>query len=145
MWIKVWVIQQEYFHLNSKKNLSSLVNPMKFNYLESIESKTKRADFSAQRLMKVPSKRLLNRNRDTWVAGIDYWKHTLAVNKYLLTSFLICAQVNKQWVRTLIDISVMRDFMSPIFAKQTKIQLQQKKSRYIYKVTSIDDTVLSYN
>ena len=41
MWIKIWVIQQEYHHLNSRKNLTSLVDLMKFKYLESIESKTK--------------------------------------------------------------------------------------------------------
>ena len=41
MWIKVWAIQQEYYCLNLRKNLSSLVNSMKLNYLESIESKTK--------------------------------------------------------------------------------------------------------
>ena len=39
----------------------------------------------------------------------------------------------------------MRDFMSLIFVKKTKIQLQQKKSRDIYKVTSVDNTALSYN
>ena len=39
----------------------------------------------------------------------------------------------------------MRDFMSLIFVKQAKIQLQQKKSRDVYKVTSVDDTALSYN
>ena len=41
MWIKVWVIWQEYYHLNLRKNLSSFVDLMKFNYLKSIESKTK--------------------------------------------------------------------------------------------------------
>ena len=41
MQMKIWVIQQEYHHLNSRKNSSSLVDSMKFNYLESIESKTK--------------------------------------------------------------------------------------------------------
>ena len=35
--------------------------------------------------------------------------------------------------------------MSLIFTKKIKIQLQQKKSRDIYKVTSVDDTALSYN
>ena len=35
--------------------------------------------------------------------------------------------------------------MSLIFTKWTKIQLQQKKSRDIYKVTSVDNAVLSYN
>ena len=39
MWMKIWVIQQEYWHLNSRKNFNSLVDSMKFNYLESIESK----------------------------------------------------------------------------------------------------------
>ena len=41
MWIKIWVIQQEYHCLNLRKNLTSLVDLMKFNYLESIESKIK--------------------------------------------------------------------------------------------------------
>ena len=41
MWMKIWVIWQEYHHLNSRKNLISLVDLMKFNYLESIESKAK--------------------------------------------------------------------------------------------------------
>ena len=41
MQMKVWVIQQEYHHLNSRKNPNSLVDLMKFNYLESIEPKTK--------------------------------------------------------------------------------------------------------
>ena len=40
---------------------------------------------------------------------------------------------------------MMRDFMSSIFAKQTKIQLQQKKSRDIYEITAVDDIVLNYN
>ena len=39
----------------------------------------------------------------------------------------------------------MRNFMSFIFIKKTNIQLQQKRSRDIYKVTFIDDTALSYN
>ena len=41
MWIKVWAIWQEYHCLNLRKNSSSLVDLMKFNYLELIESKTK--------------------------------------------------------------------------------------------------------
>ena len=41
MQMKVWVIQQEYHCLDSRKNSSSLVNLMKFNYLELIESKAK--------------------------------------------------------------------------------------------------------
>ena len=39
--MKVWVIQQDYHHLNLRKNSSSLMNLMKFKYLESIESKAK--------------------------------------------------------------------------------------------------------
>ena len=35
--------------------------------------------------------------------------------------------------------------MSPTFAKKSKVQLQQKKNRDIYEVTSVDDTALSYN
>ena len=41
MWIKIWVIQQEYHCLNSRKNLTSLVDLMKFEYLEPIEPKAK--------------------------------------------------------------------------------------------------------
>ena len=41
MWIKIWVIWQEYHHLNSRKNLTSLVDLTKFKYLESIEPKAK--------------------------------------------------------------------------------------------------------
>ena len=39
----------------------------------------------------------------------------------------------------------MRDFISSMFTKKVKILLQQKKSRDIYKVTSVDNTALSYN
>ena len=39
----------------------------------------------------------------------------------------------------------MRDFMSSTFAKKSKVQLQQKKNKNIYKVTSVDDAALSYN
>ena len=39
----------------------------------------------------------------------------------------------------------MRDFISSTFVKKSKVQLQQKKNRDIYKVTSVDDTALSYN
>ena len=39
----------------------------------------------------------------------------------------------------------MRDFMSLTFAKKSKIQLQQKKHKNIYEITSVDDTTLSYN
>ena len=42
MWMKVWAIQQEYHCLNSRKNLNSLVDPTKFNYLELIKSKAKK-------------------------------------------------------------------------------------------------------
>ena len=69
----------------------------------------------------------------------------MTVSEYLLYSFSIWVWVNKQWVCTLIDTGVMRDFMSSMFAKKVKIQQQQKKSRDIYKVTSVDDTALSYN
>ena len=40
---------------------------------------------------------------------------------------------------------MMRDFMSLMFIKKSKVQLQQKKYKNIYKVTFIDDTALSYN
>ena len=53
--------------------------------------------------------------------------------------------MNEQWARTLINTGAMRDFMSLIFTKKVKIPLQQKKGRDIYKVTSVDDTALSYN
>ena len=39
----------------------------------------------------------------------------------------------------------MRDFMSLTFVKKSKVQLQQMKNQNIYKVTSVDDTALSYN
>ena len=42
MWMKIWVIQQEYHHLNLRKNSTSLVNLMKFDYLELIEPKAKK-------------------------------------------------------------------------------------------------------
>ena len=42
-------------------------------------------------------------------------------------------------------MSVMRDFMSLTFAKKSKVQLQQKKNKNIYKVTFVDNTALSYN
>ena len=93
----------------------------------------------------MPSKRSLNRCRDIWVVGIDYQKHSLAVNEYLSASFLVWAWVNKQWAHILIDMSMIRDFMSLMFTKKVKIPLQQKKSRNIYKVTSVDDMTLSYN
>ena len=38
--MKVWEIQQEYHQRNSKVNSASLVDSRKFNYLESIKSKT---------------------------------------------------------------------------------------------------------
>ena len=40
---------------------------------------------------------------------------------------------------------MMRDFMSLMFTKKVNIQLQQKKDRDIYKVTSVDNIALSYN
>ena len=39
--MKVWVIWQKYYHLNPRKKSSSLMNLTKFDYLESIESKSK--------------------------------------------------------------------------------------------------------
>ena len=39
----------------------------------------------------------------------------------------------------------MRDFMLSIFTKKIKILLQQKKSKDTYKITSVDNTALSYN
>ena len=45
----------------------------------------------------------------------------------------------------LIDTGAIRDFVSLIFTKKINIQLQQKKNRDIYKVTSVDNTALSYN
>ena len=95
--------------------------------------------------MKVPSKRSSNRCRGTWVAGIDYQKHSLAVSEYSSASFLVWARVNEQWVHILINMSAMRDFMSSMFTKKVKIPLQQKKGRDIYEVTSVDNKALSYN
>ena len=95
--------------------------------------------------MKAPSKRSSNRCRGTWVAGIGYWKHSLAVSRYSSASFSVWARVNEQWAHTLINTGVMRDFMSSMFTKKVKIPLQQKKGRDTYKVTSVDDKALSYN
>ena len=41
MWMKVWAIQQEYHRLDPRKNPTSLVDPMKFDYLEPIGPKAK--------------------------------------------------------------------------------------------------------
>ena len=41
LWIKVWEIWQKYYQKNLKVNLISLINLIKFNYLEFIESKIK--------------------------------------------------------------------------------------------------------
>ena len=41
MWMKIWVIQQEYHCLNLRKNLTSLVDLMKFDYLKPVRSKSK--------------------------------------------------------------------------------------------------------
>ena len=41
LWIKIWEIWQKYYQKDLKVNLISLVNSIKFSYLESIESKTK--------------------------------------------------------------------------------------------------------
>ena len=53
--------------------------------------------------------------------------------------------MNKQWAHILIDTDMIRNFMSFTFVKKSNIQLQQKKSRDIYEVTSVDNTALSYN
>ena len=39
----------------------------------------------------------------------------------------------------------MRDFISLMFIKKSKVQLQQKKHKDTYEVTSVDDAALSYN
>ena len=39
----------------------------------------------------------------------------------------------------------MRDFISSTFVKKSEVQLQQKENKNIYKVTSVDNTALSYN
>ena len=41
MRMKVWAIRQEYHRLDPRKNPNSLVDPMKFDYLEPIGPKTK--------------------------------------------------------------------------------------------------------
>ena len=40
---------------------------------------------------------------------------------------------------------MMRDFILSMFVKKINIQLQQKKDRDIYKITSVDNTALNYN
>ena len=94
-------------------------------------------------MIKAPSIRSLNRCRVIWVARIGYQKHSLAINKYSLTSFLVWAWVNEQWVRTLINTGVMRDFMSLMFTKKVKISLQEKSD--VYEITAVDEKLLSYN
>ena len=44
---------------------------------------------------------------------------------------------------TLIDMSVIRDFMSLTFTKKVRILLEEKSD--VYKVTAVDDKLLSYN
>ena len=51
--------------------------------------------------------------------------------------------MNKHWAHTLIDTDVIRDFMSPAFVKRARISLQKKSD--IYKVTSVNNKLLSYN
>ena len=41
MWIKVWIVRQEYAWLNLRINLKNYVNFMKFKYLESIDLSVK--------------------------------------------------------------------------------------------------------
>ena len=89
------------------------------------------------------TKRSLNRCKSVWVTETDYWKHSLAVSDYLSKLFLVWAKINRHWVHTLIKTSAIRDFISPVFTKKIKIPLQKKSN--VYKVTAVDNKLLSYN
>ena len=52
-------------------------------------------------------------------------------------------QVNKTWVRTLIDTDVTVNFLSSEFMKKAKILLQKKSNAYA--VTDIDEKSCEYN
>ena len=88
-------------------------------------------------------KRSLNKCKSICVFVSRYWKHILVVTEYLVTSLLIWTWVNRTWTRTLIDMSVIINFLSPEFAKKVKILLQKKSN--IYAVTDIDEKSLRYN
>ena len=88
-------------------------------------------------------KRSLNRCKNICVFINEYQKNTLAVTEYLATSLLMWIWVNKTWTRTLIDISVMINFLSSEFIKKAKILLQRKSD--VYVVTDIDEKLLRYN
>ena len=88
-------------------------------------------------------KRSLNRCKSICVFVSGYWKHALAVTEYSVMSLLIWTWVNKTWTRTLIDMSVMANFLSPEFARKMKILLQKKSD--VYAVTDIDEKLLRYN
>ena len=94
-------------------------------------------------MIKTSTKRSLNRCKSTWVVKIDYCKHSLAVSDYLSDYFLIWAEVNWHWAHILINTGAMRDFMSLTFIKKVKILLQKKSD--VYKVTAVDNKLLSYN
>ena len=69
----------------------------------------------------MPSKTSLNRCKSTWVVRAGYQKHSLTVSDYLLNLFFIWVKVNKHRAHTLINMSVMRDFMSLTSAKKSKV------------------------
>ena len=52
-------------------------------------------------------------------------------------------QVNRIWIRTLIDMSVIINFLLSEFVKKVKILLQKKSD--IYTVTDIDEKSFKYN
>ena len=51
--------------------------------------------------------------------------------------------MNKIWARTLIDISIIANFILLEFTEKVKISLQKKSD--IYQVTDIDKRFLEYN
>ena len=51
--------------------------------------------------------------------------------------------MNKTWARTLINISVIINFLSSEFIRKVRILLQEKSDVYI--VTDIDEKFLEYN
>ena len=93
--------------------------------------------------MKTSTKRSLNRCKNIWVVKIDYCKHSLTVSDYLSNLFSVWARVNRYWAHILINISVLRDFISFIFTKRAKISPQKKSN--IYEVTTVDNKLLLYN
>ena len=52
-------------------------------------------------------------------------------------------QVNKTWIRILIDIDIIANFLLLEFIKKVKILLQKKSD--VYAVTDIDEKSFKYN